>query len=151
MFVWMPAGHAGRNDVQKKSLKPGFTMIEIIFGFMIITIVLAVALPFITNQLRLQKMGATKAALRNLDVYIQQYQLDTGEYPTKLRDLVKRPTDERIAGKWSGYMKEEPKDSWGNRFQYRRTDDGKHPYELYSFGPNGKGAPAIERISIWNL
>jgi general secretion pathway protein G len=72
----------------------------------------------------------------------------------KLRDVVEKPREEAVARNWAkgGYIEggELPQDAWREEFQYKRTPEGKNPYELYSYGSNGAGAPKEEWISVWN-
>lgn len=78
----------------------------------------------------------------------------TGQYPARLNDLLKKPADEKIARKWEGpYLKakEVPEDAWGSKYVYKLTPQAEHKYDLYSYGPNGKGSPKEEWISVWNL
>ena len=69
------------------------------------------------------------------------YKSEKGSYPESLSQLRK-----------SGFMKKDvPKDGWDRSFVYRRTPDAKNPYELFSYGPEGKGSPKEGRINVWNL
>jgi len=68
---------------------------------------------------------------------LMSYKTEKGEYPQKLDDLVK-----------AGFLKKPlPKDGWEKPFFYRRTPDGEKPYELYSYGPQGKGGGKESRVS----
>lgn len=143
-------------ELKKKErwFKPGFTLIEIMIALAIIGLVLGVVIPWANNQFQQAKVRTTRMGMKNVQFAIQQYHMDTGVYPSRLRDLVKRPADEQIASKWtSPYLpdKQEPKDSWSNKYQYKVTEGGKHPYELKSYGPGGKGSPKEEQIDVWNL
>jgi general secretion pathway protein G len=101
----------------------------------------------IRTLLRGQK-SATKTSLLGVKSTLQQYYMDNSAYPEKLRDLVKKPAD---AKKWDGpYLDEEPRDAWDRRFNYKRTPGGKKPYELYSWGEKGRGAPKEEWLSVWD-
>ena len=68
-----------------------------------------------------------------------------------LRDLGKKPSDEKTDALERPYIesKEEPKDGFGNKFHYAVTPGAENPYELYSYGPKGKGAPKKEWIDAW--
>ena len=141
-------GLPGRKD-------QGFTLIEIMIAVTIGLLIMAVAVPTARNYLRQAKVGTTKQQLQTIRFAIEQFQMDTSVLPGRLRDLIKRPTgDDRVAGRWSGpYLpgKEEPRDAWNVRFVYRPTEDAKHPFELYSYGADGKGSPKSDHISIWQL
>lgn len=136
--------------------KAGFTLFEIMIAIAIIGGILAILLPQIRNYLARAKTGTAKTELRVLQQGITLYREDIGRYPTRLRDLIKRPADPAIRAKWQeggywGGKKEESEDPWSNRYQYKLTQGGRHPYELYSFGPKGRGAPREEHINVWDL
>jgi hypothetical protein len=49
-------------------------------------------------------------------------------------------------------LDKEPEDAWGEKFYYKvNPAGGTRPYELYSYGPEGKGGPKDEQISVWDL
>jgi general secretion pathway protein G len=136
--------------------KPGFTLFEIIIVMVVIGGMMAFIVPQIFNYLKQSKVKSAKMELRGIQQAIVLYKSDTGKYPTKLRDLIKRPQDPAIRGKWSegGYLgkEEEPVDPWDERYVYKPLQPGaKHAYELYSFGPNGRSAAKDERIDVWEL
>ena len=84
---------------------------------------------------------------------INMYQMNLGHLPPALKDLIKKPTDERDKKKWDGpYIEKEeiPEDPWGESFVYKLTPGTKHPYELHSRGPNKTEAPKEEWISVWD-
>lgn len=131
-----------------RSAREGFTLMEILIAVAIVAIMVVTVGPNIMKMAFRGKKDATKVRLAGTKQSLQAYYLDMSEYPEKLRDLVKKPAE---AKKWDGpYIDEEPRDGWDRRFQYKRTAGGKHPYELYSFGSNGQGAPKEEWISVWD-
>ncbi len=139
-----------------RTLKPGFTLFEIIIVMMVIGAMMAFIMPQIFNYLKQSKIRSAQMELRAISQAITLYKGDTGKYPTKLRDLIKRPQDPAIRGKWleGGYLgkEEEPVDPWDERYVYKVLQPGaKHAYELYSFGPNGRSASKEERIDVWAI
>ena len=134
--------------------RPGFTLIEILIAMAIIGIAGAIIAPNLIRFLARGKDTATKATLSSLQTIIESFKEDTGQYPETLRDLTKKPSNQEVAEKWHGpYTKQnvQPVDGWGNRIQYKLTAGSEHPYELYSYGPHGKGAPKSEWIDAWSL
>ncbi len=122
-----------------KSLRKGFTLIELMIAMVIIGLMAGGAIYFAMNFLETAKRKATQTALMNLKVTILNYKSEKGEYPKTLQELVK-----------AGFLqKAVPKDSWDKAYVYRLTPDGKNPYELYSYGPKGKGGGKESRISAW--
>ncbi len=133
----------------------GFTLIEILIAITIVALMAAVVgLPVFRYVTRASKTAA-KSTIKTLKVSIDQFYMQTNQYPRALKDLITRPTtDERIAKKWDGpYLeqKEVPEDPWGNRYQYKLTPGTQHPYELYSYGSEeGKATPKEQWISVWD-
>lgn len=139
-----------------RTAQAGYTLFEVIIVFVIIGGLMAVFIPQINNFLKRRSYNTAQLELRQIQQGIDLYKADTGKLPAKLRDLVKRPSDPAIKGKWQsqGYWAgkdDETEDPWGERYQYKLTPGAKHPYELYSFGPQGRAAPKEERIDAWDL
>jgi general secretion pathway protein G len=137
-----------------RSVRSGFTFIELVIGIAILAILALVVAPGIMGVLEKARISGTVSNLKNIKTAIDMFKVDTARYPTKLRDLVEKPREEAVARNWTkgGYIEggELPKDAWNEEFQYKRTPEGKTPYELYSFGANGPGASKEEWISVWN-
>lgn len=139
---------------KERKVHPGFTLIEIMIAITIIGILGALIAPSMLSYLSGSRVTATESNLSTTQMVIEQFYADTGSFPEKLRDLIKKPVDEQAAKKWKGpYLKklEIPTDGWDVPLVYKRPGEKGHPYELYSYGPNGKGAPKNEWISVWDL
>lgn len=135
------------------STRSGFSIVEIMIVLAIIGMILGVAVPGFLTARKKGKRTTTTATIKSIEASIQQFNDDTGAYPSSLRDLVEKPSDEKIAKRWDGpYAKNpEPTDSFGNDIQYQPTKGQRHPFELYSWGPNGESAPRDEWIDVWEL
>lgn len=131
----------------------GFTMIELVIGIAIMGLLAAIAGYGVMNIYENMKVKTTKQSLKGVQNAIKLFNVDTNTYPTKLKDLVKRPENEDIATNWGPkpYMDSEPVDSWGNKINYKPTPDGEHPYELYSYGSGGKKSPKSEWLNVWKI
>jgi general secretion pathway protein G len=128
----------------------GFSLIELMAVLIIIGLLMAVGIPAVQNAVLRARISTTEQNLRILNGGIKQFQMDIGALPSKLKDLVQRPTDEKLKAKWRyAYVEEIPEDPWNSPFVYRVTNDPKLPYELYSHGPNGPGSPKEERIGSY--
>lgn len=102
------------------------------------------------NQERANR-GLAKTGLTRLQESINFYHTDTDQYPVALSELMNNTANVK---NWGGKYVEDPKellDPWKNKYQYTLTPEGsEHPYELFSYGRNGKKAPKSERISVWD-
>ena len=138
-----------------KNTRSGFTLMELMIVIMIIGLLGGILAPAVNNALKKAKKGACKTLLLKLKHGISLYQGQVGQLPQTLKDLIKKPSGDR-AKKWDGpYGVEEgtdtvPEDPWNNKFHYKVTQGAKHPYELLSYGPNSKGSPKDEWISVWD-
>jgi len=129
----------------ERNTQKGFTLIELMIAITVLAIMSVVVIPGFLSYLETARIGSAKENLRVFDSAITQYQLAVGQLPSRLKDLVKAPSDEKAKKKWPGsFLKktEIPEDPWHEQFQYKISAPGsKNQYELYSFGPKGKGSP----------
>lgn len=130
--------------VTKKTMQPGFSFIELLIGVTIIALFVGLVGPQLFKLLGRGQKTVTQSTLKSVAAGIKQYQMDTGQYPTKLEDLVKKP--ENITG-WDGpYAGKEdeasptvPQDAWHQDLKYVLKEKGsKPPFELYSLGDPNK-------------
>lgn len=130
--------------LSKKTALPGFSLIEIMIAVAIMAIMGSLIGPTLMKQLGRGKRAATDNALKVTQGNIKQYNIDTGSYPEKLEDLIKKP--ENVTG-WDGPyggnedtgVVELPKDGWGQELQYKKNERGATPpYQLYSQGDPNK-------------
>ena len=142
----------------RRYARAGFTLMEILIAVMILGLLGAMVGPALNNIYKNQQKRACESSLLGMKKGIQIYKDRIMKLPTTLKDLIKKPKDEAAAKRWEGpYIGEEgatevPKDPWGEDFKYKVIPaGGKHPYELYSYGPNGKGSPKEEQIDVWKI
>jgi general secretion pathway protein G len=130
---------------------PGFSFIEIMAAVLILGLILAVSVPVYFNYVAGARVRSTTANLKVIKNTLNLYSMEHGKYPAKLIDLVERPKGETDKA-WRPYLEKLPLDAWGNEFVYKILPSGsKHPFDLYSYGPNGPDqSTAEERISVWD-
>lgn len=121
----------------QRHARAGFSMMELIAYTAIVLILIAGAAVIIRNLQHGAKVRNTETALSLVKNAIDSYQARNDAYPESLNDLKPR------------YLKEIPKDGWGNPLKYKVTESGKHAYELYSYGSEGPGGDASGRIDAW--
>ena len=127
-------------------LRQGFTLLELMIVLGVLGLIMYFLVPRFGTMLNKARVRTARLAMQTLKNSITMYKVDVGDFPERLRDLIKKPSEEKAAKKWEGpYFddKELPNDPWGDSYKYDRTQTG---YDLYSYGPNGKGAPKDEYI-----
>lgn len=123
----------------RRFMRSGFTLIELMIAIVIIGLIAGGSIYFAMTFLENAKRSSTKTALQNLKVQIMSYKAEKGDYPPSLQAMVE-----------AGFLKKPlPKDGWDRNFVYRVTPDGKNPYELFSYGPQGKGGGKASRLDAW--
>ena len=133
-----------RNPKQKR----GFTLVEMLLVVTIIGILAALVIPKIAGTGERARQSAAYADIKGgIKTALDRYEVENGNFPKSLQDLVTRPND---AKNWTGpYLDEIPKDPWGNSYIYtypgRNNSTG---YDLYSMGPDGQDATADD-IGNW--
>lgn len=140
-------GHIGGDD--------GYTLTEILVVMAIIGLIAAVLTPNLVGQLGRSRAKTAQVQVETVAAAVEMFRADVGRYPTpseNLQALIAQPADSEG---WTGpYAKSDRvlQDPWGNRMDYRRSDDGR-TFAVTSFGADGQaggdglnrdlGAPAV--------
>ena len=123
---------------------PGITILEIIFGLLIIGILIGFIAPRVNRALQNAKITTGRVQIQELATKLEAFASDVGSYPVTLTDLVVQPSG---AANWRGYAKERDlKDPWNREFQYQLTPGSTKAYELFSWGPEGETGPETSRL-----
>lgn len=133
-----------------RTRRRNFTLIEIMIVVVIIGLLATIVGPSVIGSLDKSKVKTTQAQLVDLKSAVQQYYMDTSEYPSSLEDLMTKNSN----AKWDGpYLdaKNLPKDGWGNDFIYNCPGADNMPFDIISYGADktagGEGYNAD--LSCW--
>ena len=119
----------------------GFTLIEVMAVIVILGVLAALVVPSVMGKVDTSKIKTTKISMQAIAGELDQFKMDNNRYPSKqegLDALIHQPASAKnwMAG---GYLKGGmPKDSWDNDLQYVSPGSDGRPYDLYSFGADGK-------------
>ena len=127
---------------RRKHIRNGFTMVELMAMLIIIGLLATVAVKKVADQISKARVTTTKANLKVLHDAVNQFRMDTDQYPSEdmgLLDLVEQPPD---IPNWplGGYLEttDLPKDGWGNDFYFQLYPESGKPFVIISFGPDGE-------------
>lgn len=117
----------------------GFTLIEIMLVVVIIGILAAVIGPKLSGKTNTARVKATRSSIESLKTTLGLFEMHAGRFPTTdegLDALLEKPADLND-DEWEGpYLKEWPKDSFGEDFIYRSPGEINSDFDLISMGPD---------------
>lgn len=123
------------NAFHAPRLQQGFSLLEIIIVLVLIGGILVLVGSRVMGGADSGKVKLAQSQLQTLSGKVENYQLDTGRFPTQLSDLVTNPG----APGWLGpYAKESDlQDPWKNPIDYRIPGETQR-FDLISLGADGK-------------
>ncbi|MDP2168754.1 MAG: type II secretion system major pseudopilin GspG [Thermodesulfovibrionales bacterium] len=132
--------------------KRGFTLVELLIVVTIIILLVGLVGQNLFKKLGKGKQAAAKAQIEMLGQALDQFRLDTGNYPATQEGLQALVTNPGIED-WDGpYLKKSfvPKDPWGRQYQYQ-SPGAQGEYDIYSYGKDGApgGEGENKDIASW--
>jgi general secretion pathway protein G len=119
----------------------GFSLVEMLVVITIIGLVLGLVGPRVLGYLADSRAKTAKLQIESFSSALDLFYLDTGRYPTTsegLDALTRRPPGVSV---WNGpYVKggRVPSDPWGATYVYRFPVEHTPPYEIVSYGSDGR-------------
>lgn len=116
----------------------GFSLIELLIVLAIISLLIGLVGPRVFKGEKKGKITTAKAQIELFGGALDQFRLDTGEYPSSSSGLNALQTNPGLDG-WDGpYLKKTiPQDPWRNPYIYR-SPGTNGDYDLLSYGPDGQ-------------
>jgi general secretion pathway protein G len=138
----------------KTSAKKGFTLIEVLVVMVIISLLASLVAPKLFNKLDSSKVKTAQAQIEMLTTGLDAFRLDTGIYPTTAQGLSVLWNDPGNIKNYDGpYLpKAVNSDPWGNSYVYSAPGKNSKPFDLISYGSDGKegGSGDAADISYWD-
>lgn len=131
-----------------KSSQLGFSLTELMIVIVIIGILLGLVFSNLNVMGDAQNLKAKKE-VGDLKIKLEMYRADNGTFPASgsLSALVNNPGN---APRWRQYMKELPKDPWGNDYRYLNPGTHGDEMEVYSIGPDKRDGTEDD-VGSWQL
>lgn len=129
----------------------GFTLVEMMVVIVIIGVLAAVLVTQIAGRSDRARQEATKVMIKQVSMKLAEFKLYHNRYPERLDDLVSMPgyVDPKT---WpqGGYFQEPVRDGWGNEFKFVVPGTNNQPFDLVSYGADGREGGEGYDADIWN-
>jgi len=128
--------------------RAGFTIAEMMVVIVIIGLIAAMIVPNLGAFFGQAQSTKVKADIKSIVDAIESHRMvNAGKYPESLEEVVNPP------GGGQGFLKNMPKDPWGNTYQYE-PKNGSSPMRVYTLGgdnsPGGEGEDAdVDNITLF--
>ncbi len=128
-----------RQLTRRRPRRAGFTLMELLLVLVILVVLGSMTAAYFMGTRDKALVDAARGEVGIITKQIDLYQFHMRSFPSRLEDLVDRPSGDG-AEDWGGpYLKELKNDPWRNPF--RLVVPGKkntNSYDVYSVGPDGQ-------------
>ena len=131
--------HLRRTPLKRRRGNKAFTLIEMLVVVLILAILAALIVPRVVNRTGDAKRAKAQSDIATLASLLQQYRVDTDQYPTTEQGLnALRVAPANVNG-WRGpyTSKELPPDPWGNEYMYESPGQNSEDFVIASYGADG--------------
>jgi len=132
----------------------GWTFMETLFVITIVLLLTAIVGVTGIQHLKRARTAAARSQINSFSLALESYYIDCGRYPTEeqgLEALLKKPSIEPVSPNWSGpyiYSKKIPNDPWGHSYEYKVPGPEGMPFNIRSFGADGREGGDGENADI---
>jgi len=123
--------------------RAAFTLMEVLLVLVILVVMGSIAVQMLGGSQRRANINTAQALVDTLSGECERYKLTMNAYPQDLGMLMNNPGSDQ----WDGpYVKDIPKDPWGNDYHYDPAGasyhQGREP-DIWSDGPPGENKPIV--------
>ena len=133
---------SSRDPGLRRGDEDGFTLVELMVVLVIIALLATIVIINVMPAAEHAKVTTAQASVRTLEQAIDMYYLDNRHYPTTQEGL-----QALLAGR---YLRRLENDPWGHPFRYKSPGDGGRPYEIASWGADGREGGSGDDADITN-
>ncbi len=130
------------NDRIKNSIRRGFTMVELLAILIILGLLAAKVVVTVADKVDKARVITTKSNLKLLSSAVNQFKMDTGNFPTEEDGLYVLVEDTGDIPNYAvgGYLEttDIPQDAWGYDFIFELWPDSGKPFVIISYGADGQ-------------
>lgn len=127
---------------RKPGNQEGFTLIELLVVIVIIGLLATIVIINVMPAQDTARRRKAEADVATLEQAVEMYHLTKLSYP--------KSADGLQTVLQAGIIKRLPKDPWGNPYRYGAPGRSGEPFEIYSFGADGRDGGTGEDADIGN-
>jgi general secretion pathway protein G len=137
------------NDKHQKTLKKGFSLLELLVVILILGILAAAVVPKVVGAGDKAKVDLVCVNMKGAANALKMFKLDNGMYPETeegFAALQANPDSDKYANyASSAYLEKLPKDSWGAKMVYMKTGNA---FDIISYGADRREGGTEEYSDI---
>jgi general secretion pathway protein G len=135
-----------------RSGEAGFTLVELLVVLVILVLLASIIGPRVIGYLGSSRSKTAHVQIEGLITSLELFHIDVGRYPSSSEGLDVLVKTAGSTPGWGGpYISKNtvPLDPWGQAYRYQ-SPGKKGPFDLYTYGRDGKEGGADEDADIWN-
>lgn len=140
-----------KNNPGNRRRDGGFTLVEMMVVIVIIGVLAAVLVTQIAGRSDRARQEATRVMIKQVKMKLEEFRLNHSRYPDRLDDLVVMPAYVEPK-QWprGGYFDEPIRDGWGREFVYRPQGSNNQPFDIVSYGADGREGGVEYDEDLWS-